>query len=932
MAQAKLEFPKSKSELRQSQLASVWESLRDAQDKNKHLSEDLITEFQEWCQEEEFNYEALIDDINDDEDESSIAQWLRDRNYHKHNEFMELRQVICPIPSTPTPPPEEEKKSIELDNDPKITPNPEFALDPSNPNFASDLLVALDRHLELKSDPLIIHQLMFNLSKKLSAPVNMKIPSSFTSKPQPLAPVISLPPRVQVDGDDLDAVRNALSRLNEWTNDELDEFVRFCKDQDYGGDEVMEDLETFEQGDSAIVDNVTTLFKWTNSKGRRFTRSLRNILGVDTANDSVSIPPPLIEHPTPQQQTTKPSFSVSKSQPVPQTQMQSQPRKAAKKPNYESSDLATLPKLNEFRIPPHNTIPRPLTLDAFDDIMTQNGIARKIINCFVEWFYEEGLDDLDLFAEFEEEQSTNFKIEYPVIGPHLCAYVDKCLYELTEPVCKGSTFSEQEMAEFVEIMQHECPRMIEHDKNLTKYFMMTRTSDTPEVGSLLIDVVDRLSVDCEDTVDVKAFAERGFFSRLNDKQHKILKSGLRGYHNRVFVKMLTKNIPFLRADKISDYQKYACVLNRFTDEVIARNIMTPPLLIDFFIVAPGIVGGGGGFSATLCMELGDIKQHLDDFKNDSYSTMDGLSADANNFDEKVIEQVVQELCKATEKVMQTVGKKDHQRIVIAVDRRWRVLNDKHCIYNKLRYAHSLGMTKKDIVTPTLYDYEEYKKDIGVIAGHGGEELVVFPKDDDEDDSENDDDDDDDMGKRTSIDFKSLNFVMENQKSNSDTIYVFQPNVPQSNEFSKQYCHETFMYMTKTCILPRTYARVKEYKDGIGRKMPSYNYQPDVAMSGNDHLGGGGRGSWTWNLSVHVEKPYPNDMWYKHKVKWYLWAGGASIRVHHNDINNFWFKFLADAEKDIHKMSNKDLKKYFKLNLEDSDVGFKRWYYALRRSS
>eukprot|EP01084_Bolivina_argentea_P073028 132548_1 len=97
--------------------------------------------------------------------------------------------------------------------------------------------------------------------------------------------------------------------------------------------------------------------------------------------------------------------------------------------------------------------------------------------------------------------------------------------------------------------------------------------------------------------------------------------------------------------------------------------MTPPLLIDFFIVAPGIVGGGGGFSATLCMGLGDIKQHLDDFKNDSYSTMDGLSADANNFDEKVIEQVVQELCKATEKVMQTVGKKDHQRIVIAVDRR-----------------------------------------------------------------------------------------------------------------------------------------------------------------------------------------------------------------------------------------------------------------------
>ena len=43
-----------------------------------------------------FDFEALIDDINDKEDESTISQWLKNQNFDRNDEFSKIREVITP--------------------------------------------------------------------------------------------------------------------------------------------------------------------------------------------------------------------------------------------------------------------------------------------------------------------------------------------------------------------------------------------------------------------------------------------------------------------------------------------------------------------------------------------------------------------------------------------------------------------------------------------------------------------------------------------------------------------------------------------------------------------------------------------------------------------------------------------------------------------
>eukprot|EP01084_Bolivina_argentea_P211785 360165_1 len=76
----------------QSTLSKVWEKLHES----KEISEHIANDFEEFVVEEEFDYTSLIADINDNEDESSIALWLRNNKYNKHNEFKTLQQLITP--------------------------------------------------------------------------------------------------------------------------------------------------------------------------------------------------------------------------------------------------------------------------------------------------------------------------------------------------------------------------------------------------------------------------------------------------------------------------------------------------------------------------------------------------------------------------------------------------------------------------------------------------------------------------------------------------------------------------------------------------------------------------------------------------------------------------------------------------------------------
>eukprot|EP01084_Bolivina_argentea_P211783 360162_1 len=74
----------------QSELSKVWKKVHES----KEISEHIANDFEEFIVEEEFDYIALIDDINDKEDESSIGLWLKNNKYNNHNEFEILQKII----------------------------------------------------------------------------------------------------------------------------------------------------------------------------------------------------------------------------------------------------------------------------------------------------------------------------------------------------------------------------------------------------------------------------------------------------------------------------------------------------------------------------------------------------------------------------------------------------------------------------------------------------------------------------------------------------------------------------------------------------------------------------------------------------------------------------------------------------------------------
>merc|ERR1712087_269463 len=124
-----------------------------------------------------------------------------------------------------------------------------------------------------------------------------------------------------------------------------------------------------------------------------------------------------------------------------------------------------------------------------------------------------------------------------------------------------------------------------------------------------------------------------------------------------------------------------------------------------------------------------------------------------------------------------------------------------------------------------FDKAEYAKDQGLTTQGGGFQDV------DMGDSDDDDIDDDPMGglgglggnKGARIDFEDRKFAkfVGKGKMKRDRMFVFQPLAPTKgrkiNEFGKGYCHETLMYLTKTCLLPRKKKTIESYKLGGGGK-------------------------------------------------------------------------------------------------------------------
>merc|ERR1719461_1979881 len=128
-----------------------------------------------------------------------------------------------------------------------------------------------------------------------------------------------------------------------------------------------------------------------------------------------------------------------------------------------------------------------------------------------------------------------------------------------------------------------------------------------------------------------------------------------------------------------------------------------------------------------------------------------------------------------------------------------------------------------------------------------------------------------------------------------------------------------MCLTKKCLLQRKLEQ--------GTEHPIDDDKDETAGS----LNGDTCDGHVWNLSVHIYDPCPNDTWYNYRMKWYLFTQSASIRVLQKDFNKLWANYFCNAEKDIHRLSDKQISRYFEFDLLDADPSFKRWFHAIKRS-
>merc|ERR1719295_550491 len=328
--------------------------------------------------------------------------------------------------------------------------------------------------------------------------------------------------------------------------------------------------------------------------------------------------------------------------------------------SFSAKELSGLPHIQDFSVPRKVMMRRvERSFEDIEETFRSNKISANILDAFIEFGSEEKwADDLTFNAA---EHQPRLREELPAVADRLTQYMEKAQYELKVPQFKPSVFSREDESKYSAYMQKECPGVIKHDRDLLKYFLLTRETET-DISSILIDAVDRISVADEHQLDLKAFANKSFFQALNSQQKSMIKSGLRTYRCR-FAPRLTMNPLSLVCDKISDYQKYACILSLFTKRLVDDQVVSEPALVDFMIIPPGVFTKiHSNFDASRVMEVGDIKQHLDDFKNDSYTVLEGnknggLSAERNNFDDKEMKRIVDRLIEATQKVVDATGKK-----------------------------------------------------------------------------------------------------------------------------------------------------------------------------------------------------------------------------------------------------------------------------------
>eukprot|EP00484_Ammonia_sp_Unknown_P029389 CAMPEP_0197031820 /NCGR_PEP_ID=MMETSP1384-20130603/10686_1 /TAXON_ID=29189 /ORGANISM="Ammonia sp." /LENGTH=897 /DNA_ID=CAMNT_0042461395 /DNA_START=26 /DNA_END=2719 /DNA_ORIENTATION=+ len=553
-----------------------------------------------------------------------------------------------------------------------------------------------------------------------------------------------------------------------------------------------------------------------------------------------------------------------------------------------------LPLITSFVVPREIMLQRkPRSILDIVQCMKQNQIPKEAISRFNKFCNKHGYKFADLQNNLSEIRET-FKAEHADLIVFI-DYIEKCIYELAPPLFKGCHFDKSDEKAKHRYFEKQCKGIIKHDGDLLQYFCITEHTEK-ELPSQLIDIADRMFVEERKPLNVEHFSRKYFFQHLNGEQVKLVKEGFRKYHNR-FLPTFPKKALKMVADKMSAYQNYCCLLSQIVVELnrqIAsgynaynkKNELLVPYMIDMMILPPGAANkvedqNKRPYDMTGPFRIGEVEKRFKDF-DIAYETTRGLGM--NNFDDMLMQKMKKRIVDHIKKITQNFTR-THQRICILIDRRWRLKDEKFDASKKLRQFYSEVSANDDDGDDDIFDGAEGftpKETKKSWFGGGGKSTT------------------------SSAPWDKHAFY----RAKADTIYVYQTNLKKRSnasyhEFNEQYCHETLIYLTKQCIIPRN----------------------DHWM----HIGGDTTDGWLFNISAHVQIP-KNQTWYNYEQRWYLFLQSAALRFFPQDmVNGLWSKFFIDADEDAQKLNMEQIKKSFAIDLEESDSVYKRWYYAIKRS-
>ena len=677
--------------------------------------------------------------------------------------------------------------------------------------------------------------------------------------------------------------------------------MKFCNDQGFTSLEDIEtDLDEELIDDSGIVEEMKTKFKWNSYKISQFVNLAMN-------RKQTPFNPPIDDE---KKNEEKEQEEKPKLKPKPQP-------KPKPKPKAEPivTPMPDLPLITEFVVPRDIMKQRdPRSINDIILCLKKNKLPNAAILKFKQFCKTNSYKFIDLEKNLKQVRS-KFKSQHSDLIIFI-DYIEKCIYELSPPLFVGGKFSRSDEDIKHRYFEKQCKGVIKHDRDLLQYFCITENTEK-ELPSQLIDIADRFALEEKQELNVEKFGQKYFFKHCDKMQVSKVKNGLRKYHNR-FLPLFPKNPLKQVADKISGYQKYCILLSHIISNINKQiqsgyngynnnktNKKLIPFMIDMMILPPGCFNkvedaNTKTYDASGPKNIGNIKEKLKAFKIPINETR-GLSDKPNNFDIATNQRMTKQIIKIISKLTNNFTKKN-QRICILIDRRWRIKTKKFDAFNKLRNYGNQTPTNDIIddgteggggpMPPT-----KHKKSSSWFGTKG-----FFGGGSDGYDNDNNNDDENNINNNDNNDFYNARY---------DTIYVYQPDLTKENkqnksyhEFNNDYCHETLIYLTKSCIIPR-----------------KNHYM---------HIGGDTTDGWLFNISAHIQKS-KNDTWYKYEQRWYIFLQSAALRFFPQDMTNLWPKYFIDSDEDSDKFTYDQIKKQFAIDLQETDPSYKRWYYAIKRS-